>query len=128
MKKLIILTLFFAFSLSTQAQILTYSAAWETADNQKRLEIATYSVAVKILDTPSDSIYAPKAAAILLSNIMDHSNRRYTRAAIDRQVNPERLTDAQLITGIRGILIAEHWAEQLRSGAITATEYYEATQ
>jgi len=118
----------FALSATAQTTIIDYAAVWAEKQQQIRLEVAIHATASNILDTPADSIFAAKAVGVILSSNMDSYKRRYTREAIKRKVNPNALGDTQLVNGVRALFIAEYWAEQLRNGLITATEYYAETQ
>lgn len=130
MKKFIFLIAFFCFSLAAMGQnsIIDYATLWAKKQSQIRLEVAIHTTAANILNTPADSIYARKAVGVVLSSNLDSYKRRYTREAINREVNPDALSDTQLTSGIRALFIKEFWGEKLRDGEISATQYYTATQ
>lgn len=129
MKKTFSILAFLFFIMSTQAQtIIDYSNLWATQETQSRLELATYAVAMDILDTPADSMYSMKAAELVTKGVLDNLRRTITRAAITRQVDPGAVTDTQLKDGIRAIFIKEFWIEELLAGRITKAEYYTQTQ
>jgi len=130
MKKILSTFAIIAFALAANAQttILDYAALWNKKANQIRLEVAIQTVADDILNTPADSALAIKAVNIVLSSNVDAYKRRFMRQGVERQVNPDNLTDTQLIAGVRSIFVFEYWAERLRNGEISATQFYINTQ